>query len=137
MRLFRYIRVVAKSLSMERLFQILSDRTRLRILNVIGDREICVCHFVTVLGDPQPKVSRHLSHLRANGLVSTRRDGKWVYYRIAPPANPWVARVLRETLAWMSSDPEMCADVRKLCIACGFRSNEVRSVDRRRSSAIA
>jgi ArsR family transcriptional regulator, arsenate/arsenite/antimonite-responsive transcriptional repressor len=65
------------------IFRALSDRTRLRILNLLGGGELCVCHIVTVLNLPQPTVSRHLSYLRKTGLVVSRKDGLWSYYRLA------------------------------------------------------
>ena len=83
---------------MENLFLALSDKTRLRILAMMRDREVTVGEFTDVLGESQPKVSRHLAYLRTAGLVLTRRDGKWIYYRITRPENAGVASILRETL---------------------------------------
>ncbi|HTK37823.1 MAG TPA: metalloregulator ArsR/SmtB family transcription factor [Pyrinomonadaceae bacterium] len=83
---------------MENLFLALSDKTRLRILAIMSGREVTVGEFTDVLGESQPKVSRHLGYLRTAGLVSTRRDGKWIYYHIAQPENAGVAAILRETL---------------------------------------
>ena len=64
-----------------------ADPARLRLLNLLsGDRdEICVCHLVESLVLPQPTVSRHLAYLRKNGLVIGRKEGLWVYYRLAKP----------------------------------------------------
>lgn len=84
---------------MENLFLALSDKTRLRILTMMHDREVTVGEFSDVLGESQPKVSRHLAYLRSAGLVSTRRDGKWIYYHITEPANAGIASILRETLS--------------------------------------
>ena len=67
------------------LFKALADETRLRSLNLVGHREICVCHIVEALGLGQSKVSRHLAHLRNAGLVNDRRDGLWMYYSLAEP----------------------------------------------------
>ena len=72
---------------MERFFQALGDNTRLRLLNLMGDQEICVCYFVEILGQGQPKISRHLAYLRRAGIVEARRDGKWMHYRIVMPPN--------------------------------------------------
>ena len=72
----------------EQLFQGLADRTRLRLLNLMADQEVCVCYFVEILGLSQPVISRHLAYLRARGLVTSRRQGKWMHYRIAPQATP-------------------------------------------------
>jgi ArsR family transcriptional regulator len=103
---------------MERFFQALGDRTRLRLLNLIGDDEICVCFFVESLGANQPKVSRHLAYLRRAGIVTARREGKWMHYRIVEPAEPAAARILEETRAWMAGDPEMQRDRERLLSAC-------------------
>jgi ArsR family transcriptional regulator len=54
----------------------LSDQTRLRLLNLVRQKEICVCYLQQVLNTNQPKISRHLAYLRRAGLVQTRRDGK-------------------------------------------------------------
>ena len=67
------------------LFKALADETRLRILNLIRHRELCVCQIVDVLGLGQSKVSRHLAHLRNAGLVSDRREGLWMHYSMAQP----------------------------------------------------
>jgi ArsR family transcriptional regulator len=102
----------------EQFFQALGDRTRLRLLNLIGDDEICVCFFVESLGANQPKVSRHLAYLRRAGIVAARREGKWMHYRIVRPSDPYAARILDETRAWMAEDPEMQKDRARLLKAC-------------------
>ena len=68
--------------TMERLFQALGDTTRLRILGLLLTGEVCVCHIHESLKVSQPKASRHLAYLRRAGLVETRKEGLWVYYRI-------------------------------------------------------
>ena len=67
-------------------FKAFADPTRLRLLNLIGAGEICVCHLVDILGEPQPKVSRHLAILRRAGLVTSRVEGPWRHYAL--PARP-------------------------------------------------
>ena len=67
------------------LFKALADQTRLRILNLVARRELCVCHIVGALRLGQSKVSRHLAHLRNAGLVIDRREGLWMYYSLAEP----------------------------------------------------
>jgi ArsR family transcriptional regulator len=103
---------------MERFFQALGDNTRLRLLNLMGEQEICVCYLVEILGQPQPKVSRHLAYLRRAGIVAARREGKWMHYRIVMPSNPGAAQVLRQTLAWLREDRGMQADRARLSKAC-------------------
>ena len=67
------------------LFKALADETRLRILNLVTHRELCVCQIVEALGLGQSKVSRHLAHLRNAGLVNDRREGLWMHYSLAEP----------------------------------------------------
>src|SRR5947207_15922499 len=73
-----------KSYSLEQLFRALADSTRLRLLNLMNGREVCVCYFVEILKTSQPKISRHLAYLRRAGIVAARRDGKWMHYRLVP-----------------------------------------------------
>jgi ArsR family transcriptional regulator, arsenate/arsenite/antimonite-responsive transcriptional repressor len=103
---------------MERFFQALGDNTRLRLLNLMGDQEICVCYFVEILAQGQPKISRHLAYLRRAGIVEARREGKWMHYRIVMPPNVGATQVLRQTLAWLKEDRGMQADRARLSKAC-------------------
>jgi ArsR family transcriptional regulator, arsenate/arsenite/antimonite-responsive transcriptional repressor len=112
------MRVKDKSFNMERFFQALGDNTRLRLLNLMGDQEICVCYFVEILDQPQPKISRHLAYLRNAGIVVPRRDGKWMHYRIVMPPNIGAAQVLQQTLAWLREERTMQADRARLSKAC-------------------
>jgi len=73
---------------LETLFKALADRTRLRILALLGNNEVCVCHIHDSLGLPQPTVSRHLAYLRKTGLVAVRRDGVWMHYQVSRTLNP-------------------------------------------------
>ena len=108
----------AKPFDMERFFVALSDKTRLRLLNLMSDDEVCVCFFVEVLEEGQPKVSRHLAYLRSAGIVEARRDGKWIHYKITPPAHPHAARILSDVLAWLKEDKEMQQDRARLVKVC-------------------
>ena len=65
-----------------RIYQCLCDRTRLRILNVLLRGPLCVCHFQTVLREPQVKISKHLAYLKSRGLVEAKREGNWMVYRL-------------------------------------------------------
>ncbi len=107
-----------KHFDMERLFQALGDKTRLRLLNLMGEQELCVCFFVEILAQPQPKISRHLAYLRKTGVVTSRREGKWMHYRIALPSNPLAREVLQGVLEWLSEDKVMQADRARLTRAC-------------------
>jgi ArsR family transcriptional regulator len=100
------------------LFAALSDRTRLRLLNLMDGREVCVCYFVEILGQSQPKISRHLAYLRRAGVVAARREGKWMHYRIVAPAHPGATKILRETLGALREEKAMQADLTRLSRAC-------------------
>lgn len=104
--------------NIELFFQALGDNTRLRLLNLMCDQEICVCFFVEILGQGQPKISRHLAYLRRAGIVEARRDGKWMHYRIVMPPNIGAAQVLRQTLSWLKDERSMQADRSRLSKAC-------------------
>ena len=84
----------AAKLSLETVFRALSDRTRLRILNLLQDGEICVCDLVDVLDVPQPTASRHLAYLRKAGLVLARKEGLWHYYRLDPSTSHFHEKLL-------------------------------------------
>ena len=116
--IFEGAQVGNKGFDMELFFAALADRTRLRLINLMGAEEVCVCFFVEVLKTNQPKISRHLAYLRRAGLVSDRKDGKWVHYRVAEPSEPNGARILREVLAWLKDDPEMRRDRERLVEVC-------------------
>jgi ArsR family transcriptional regulator, arsenate/arsenite/antimonite-responsive transcriptional repressor len=107
-----------KDFDIELFFAALADRTRLRLLNLIGDDEVCVCFFVEVIGTNQPKISRHLAYLKRAGLVSVRRDWKWSHYRLAAPVNPRAASVFREIRSWLKDEPEMQSDRKKMVNMC-------------------
>ena len=106
------------SYDVERFFQALADVTRLRLLNLMGDQEICVCYFVEILGAPQPKISRHLAYLRSVDVVEARRESKWMHYRIVMPPHAGAARILEQTLSWLKEEKPMQADRARLTKAC-------------------
>jgi len=103
---------------LETLFRALADRTRLRLLNLMRDQEVCVCFFVQVLQATQPKISRHLAYLRRAGIVAARRQATWMHYRIVVPRDARAARILKEVLASLSEDREMQRDLVRLNHAC-------------------
>ncbi|MEO6050522.1 MAG: metalloregulator ArsR/SmtB family transcription factor [Pyrinomonadaceae bacterium] len=93
-------------IELEKLFLALSDKTRLRLLALMADGEVPVGFLADKLGESQPKISRHLAYLRSAGLVSTRRDGKWVNYGIESQDDAAVTRVLDATLRSIMADDE-------------------------------
>jgi ArsR family transcriptional regulator, arsenate/arsenite/antimonite-responsive transcriptional repressor len=104
--------------SLDHLFRALADPTRLRLLNLVADREVCVCYFVGILRISQPKVSRHLAYLRRAGIVAARRDGRWMHYRLRVPGEPAAADILGATLEHLKSLPQMQRDLARLGSAC-------------------
>src|SRR5580692_1774161 len=99
----------AKPFDVVRLFAALADVTRLRLLNLMNGREVCVCYFVEILGQGQPKISRHLAYLRRAGLVTARREGKWMHYRIVPQSDAASASILAALLSSLGNDKQMQA----------------------------
>jgi ArsR family transcriptional regulator len=106
------------SMPLVELFAALADRTRLRLLNLMRRGEVCVCFFVSILDETQPKISRHLAYLRRAGGVHARRDGKWIHYSLARPKDAAAAVVLDATLAALDDDREMQRDRRALESVC-------------------
>ena len=108
----------AKPFDLVRLFAALADPTRLRLLNLMNGREVCVCYFVEILKQGQPKISRHLAYLRRAGVAEARRDGKWMHYRIERPSDKRAASILDATLKSFETDRNMQADLARLGQAC-------------------
>ena len=108
----------AKTADLAPLFAALADRTRLRLLNLIAGREVCVCYLVEVLRQGQPKISRHLAYLRNAGIVTARREGKWMHYRLARPEDPAASSVLDAVFESFKLDREMQSDLTRLSRAC-------------------
>jgi ArsR family transcriptional regulator, arsenate/arsenite/antimonite-responsive transcriptional repressor len=79
---------------LESALKALADKTRLRILALLGNNEVCVCHMHDSLGLPQPTVSRHLAYLRRTGLVDARRDGVWMHYQVSAALDPSVRKLV-------------------------------------------
>jgi ArsR family transcriptional regulator len=109
---------VSKVADLARVMAALADPTRLRLLNLMRGREVCVCYFVEILQQSQPKVSRHLATLRRAGLVSARRDGKWMHYRIEPKLEPAAEDVLSAVMAALEADDAMQRDLERMGKAC-------------------
>ena len=101
-------------------FKALADATRLRILRLLAAGEVCVCDIHDSLRLPQPKTSRHLAYLRREGLVETRRDGLWVYYRLAEHANPVVRTLVDAALHCLTHVPATARDQRRLVRLAGI-----------------
>jgi len=108
-----------KAQGLHHLFRALADPTRLRLLHLIaGSGEVCVCFFVEILKTSQPKISRHLAYLRRAGVVASRREGKWMHYRLITPTSPSAAAILKQTLKALEEDKSLQADRQRLNLAC-------------------
>jgi ArsR family transcriptional regulator len=104
---------------LESVFRALADKTRLRILALLGKNEVCVCHIHDSLGLPQPTVSRHLAYLRRSGLVDVRRDGVWMHYRVARSLAPAVQAVFDAAIGALTAVPTTVEDRRHFQRAFG------------------
>lgn len=100
------------------MMQALGDPTRLRLVNLLRGGEICVCYFVEILGEPQPKISRHLAYLRRAGIVRARREGKWIHYSLVEPSSPALAAVLDAVSGAVANERQMQRDRLALERAC-------------------
>ena len=101
-------------LNLETVFRALSDRTRLRILNLLRGGELCVCDLVNVLDVPQPTASRHLAYLRKAGLVLARKEGLWHYYRLSPCSSKFHETLLVCLGTCQALEPQLATDRKHL-----------------------
>lgn len=104
---------------LSRLFGALEDKTRLRIVALLSHRELCVCHIQQILNLSQPTISRHLRILRLAGVVTDRRVGRWVHYRLAKQADPACTRVMRPLIQSFSGDTTLKARIRTTVAKAG------------------
>ncbi|HEY2847414.1 MAG TPA: metalloregulator ArsR/SmtB family transcription factor [Pyrinomonadaceae bacterium] len=107
-------------------FAALADRTRLRLLNLMRDGEVCVCFLAETLQTNDPKISRHLSYLKRADLVRYRREGKWMHYRINEPSDAAARQILVSALDLIRADAEMQRDLKRLIKVCCPPSAPVR-----------
>jgi ArsR family transcriptional regulator, arsenate/arsenite/antimonite-responsive transcriptional repressor len=104
---------------MARMFKALGDETRLRIVALLTQGELCVCHLQEVLEAAQPNVSRHLGILRAAGVVDSRRDGSWIYYSLSEQEDPECAQQIAALCQQFASRKLLKRDMERLV---GIRS---------------
>ncbi len=92
-----------------------SDETRVRILKLLEERELCVCQLMDILGMGQSTVSKHLGILKTAGLVESRRDGTWSFYRLSRTLiNDYNLDFLRLLSSCLGDDPQIGEDKKKL-----------------------
>ncbi|MBI5520860.1 MAG: winged helix-turn-helix transcriptional regulator [Desulfovibrio sp.] len=91
-----------------RVMKAMSDPGRVAILKLLDGRELCACEIIRVLGLAQPTISRHMKVLADAGLVTGRKKGSWVHYRVAEaPASPYARAMLAQLSGWLEDDPEV------------------------------
>jgi ArsR family transcriptional regulator len=103
------------NISAEQFFTALGSEIRLRCLLLLEqEEELCVCELTHALSESQPKISRHLAHLREWGLVLDRRDGLWIHYRLHPDLPSWARDVLRTSRSALESSSPFSTDRQRL-----------------------
>src|SRR5688500_1253914 len=104
------MKLLATTPHVDKMFRAFSDRTRLRILHLLREGELCVCDLIAVIGKPQPTISRHLSYLRKAGLVKARKEGLWQYYSLTRPRNCFHEKLLDCLTSCFGAVPELAKD---------------------------
>jgi ArsR family transcriptional regulator len=104
---------------LEAVCKALADKTRLRILALVGNNEVCVCHIHDSLGLPQPTVSRHLAYLRQSGIVTARRDGVWMHYQVSRSLDPVIQAVVTAAIEAVKATRGTSQDLKQFQRAFG------------------
>lgn len=104
---------------LSQLFRALGDETRLRIVALLVHGELCVCHLEKALELTQPNASRQLGILKAAGIVESRREGTWVYYRLSDQEHATVERVLGALTKSFGAEQALGRDNARLRRSCG------------------
>jgi len=118
----RYTAAEIEVESMSRLFAALGDDVRLRIVALLVHGELCVCHIEEALNLKQANASRHLSILRAAGVVTSRRQDRWVYYKLAPQGDEDCKRHMKALITSFAAKDVLRRDVERLLKAKGPNS---------------
>lgn len=104
--------------NVNQVFRAFSDPTRLRILHLLLKGELCVCDIVAAVRVPQSTASRHLAYLRRSGLVLSRKDGLWMYYKLAPAKSHFHRSLLKCLKECFCDVPQLAADSKRSKIIC-------------------
>ncbi|MEP6821252.1 MAG: metalloregulator ArsR/SmtB family transcription factor [Chthoniobacterales bacterium] len=96
------------------IYECFCDRTRLRLLYLLTQGPLCVCHFQEVLGEPQVKISKHLAYLRGREMVETTRSGNWIIYALPGKLSAELTKNLQCLQDCAATEPTFRADLRKL-----------------------
>lgn len=107
-----------KKFDLELFFSALADKTRLRLLNLMRDGEVCVCFFAETIDTNNPKISRHLAYLKRANLVTGRRDGKWMHYKIHEPEDEKAKEIFAGIMEALKEDKDMQFDRTRLVEVC-------------------
>ena len=115
------------------IFKALSDDTRLRMIKLLHERELCVCELMQVLDMSQPRISRHMSVLKNAGLVEDRREGKWVHYSLRKETQGKEIKILLDSMAVIANNEAVVkadkknlrkairlSEVKGSCMRCTF-----------------
>jgi ArsR family transcriptional regulator len=105
--------VATRESSVDTMFRAFSERTRLRILHLLLEGEMCVGDLVAILESTQPRASQHLAYLRSAGLVTARKEGLWTYYSLTPAKSPFHKKLLECLQHCFSEVPELQADEKR------------------------
>jgi len=106
--------VLLRAMDLVHIYQCFCDRTRLRILNLLARSPLCVCHFQTILAEPQVKISKHLAYLRERGLVKVERDQNWMVYSLPEKRAPELESNLKCLQDCVQSDRVFARDLKRL-----------------------
>jgi len=96
------------------IYRCLCDETRLRILNLLAIRPLCVCHLQEILGEPQVKISKHLAYLKVQGMAEGRRHQNWMIYSLPRKRSPELEINLKCLQDCVSTEPVFKKDLRAL-----------------------
>ena len=107
-------RLLLIAMDLVQIYQCFCDRTRLRIVHLLTKSPLCVCHFQTILGEPQVKISKHLAYLRARGLVEAEREQNWMIYSLPKDRPPELETNLKCLRDCVQSDSGFARDLKKL-----------------------
>ncbi len=96
------------------IYQCFCDRTRLRILNLLAQGPLCVCHFQEILGEPQVKIYKHLAYLKGREMVVAERHQNWMIYSLPGKRAPELEANLQCLQDCVQSDPVFKRDRKSL-----------------------
>lgn len=98
---------------LEKVFKVLADKNRIRIIKLLEKKKMCVCELAHVLGITQPSVSRHLKKLKSAGFIGDEQDGFWTNYFLAQSTDLFVTMLMAHLHNWLNDDPLVKGDIEK------------------------